>query len=612
MDRRQFLYGSIAGAAAASVAAAASDPAAPAVPVAPTAPAAASTEGVRLGARQCRRVEVVGARGAIGAGHPRVAAAGARMLAKGGNAVDAAIAAAFMAYVVEPASAGLGGHGRITIHMAKPARTVGIDHYIRAPRGATPEAFTEALRRSGQDPTRIAQTGHLAVGVFGTVAGLCAAHERFATLPLPVLMEEAIAAAEAGSPIELGIQRSILARTGDLAGLPRARDFLTPGGRVPKMARDMVRGAHGWERSGSRLDTSDLAKTMKRVAKEGAAAIYTGSIAEAIDREMREHNGLLTKEDLAAYRPAIFDETLYGYRDCRYSTCSDILGPQFLNIVEQFDIGRFDPNGIDYRHVAAEALALAYTDTLHFPADPADRSAPREGLASKGYGSAQARRIHMDRAIGSGHYTPGDPWPFETHAHRSAALPGARAAVFAGTTSLCVGDQAGNVVSFITSLGSAFGSLVLVPGTGVFLGNAMQWFDPRPGFANSVAPGRMPPYVAPLMTILQNERPTGAIAGAGGYRIATALFHTLMNRVDHKMGIQAALEHPRLQTMGAELLVDQRIGDTVIDQLIARGHTVQVSPDDYDFSIASPTAVWRDGEAWHAASDPEDGGSAAV
>lgn len=568
---------------------------------------------MRSGARRFTRAEVAGDRGAVGAGHSRTAAAGARILARGGNAVDAAIAAAFMAYVVEPQSAGIGGHGRLTVHMARAGRTVGIDHYIRAPRGATPEAFTEALRRSGQDTTRIAHTGHLAVGVIGTVAGICAAHERFATMPLSVLMEEAIAAAEEGAPIELGVQLSILNRVEDLANFPRAKELLMPGGRVPRVAVDMKRGAHGWERTGSRLDTSDLAKTLKRIAKEGASAIYTGAIAEAIDREMREHHGVLTKEDLAAYQPAVFDETLYRYRDHSYSTCSDILGPQFFNIVEQFRIGSFDPEGVDYRHVVAEALALAYVDGLHFPADPADRSAPREGLASKGYGKAQAARIRMDRALGSGNYTPGDPWPFETQARRSAALPGGRAAEFTGTTSICVGDREGNLVSFITSLGSAFGSLVLVPGTGMFLGNAMQWFDPRPGLANSIGPGRMPPYVAPLMTTFQRGRPAGAIAGAGGYRIATALFHTLMNRVDHKMGIQAALEHPRVQTMGAELLVDERVGAKVIDQLIARGHTVQVSPDAYESSIATPTAIWRakDG-SWHAASDPKTGGTAAV
>jgi gamma-glutamyltranspeptidase/glutathione hydrolase len=607
MDRRHFLQSSIAGVAATAVVAPAcrSEAATP--------PVAVRAEGMQFGARQFTRVEVAGEGGAIGAGNSRTAAAGARVLAKGGNAVDAAIAAAFMAYVVEPANSGLGGHGRLTMHMAKAGRTVGIDHYIRAPRTATPETFMEALRRSGQDTTHISQTGHLAVGVFGTVAGVCAAHERFATMPLPVLMEEAIAAAEVGPPIELDIQLAILGRVEDLENFPRAREALMPGGRVPKVATEMVRGTHGWERSGSRLDTRDLAKTMKRIAKEGASAIYGGSIAEAIDREMREHNGVLTKEDLAAYRPAVFDETLWSYRDHSYSTCSDLLGPQFLNIAEQFDIGALDPNGVDYRHVVAEALALAYTDCLYFPADPADTSAPREGLASKGYGKAQAKRIRMDRAIGSGNYKPGDPWPFETRAHRAASLPGAVAAQFAGTTSICVGDKAGNVVSFITSLGSGFGSLVLVPGTGMFLGNAMQWFDPRPGLANSVAPGRMPPYVAPLMTTYQNGRPIGAIAGAGGYRIASALFHSFLNRVDHRMGIQAALEHPRVQTMGAELLVDERVGGQVIDQLIARGHTVQVCPDAYESSIATPTAVWREKDgAWHAAADPKRGGTAVV
>ena len=569
---------------------------------------------MQLGRTRFGREEVAGERGAVGAGNLRTAAAGARILARGGNAVDAAIAAAFMAYVVEPASAGLGGHGRLSIHMAKAGKTVGIDHYIRAPGGATPAAYTEALRRSGQDTSRIKHTGHLSVGVFGTVAGICAAHDRFATLPLPVLMEEAVGAAESGPYIDREIQNAILGRVEDLEGFPRAREALMPGGRVPQVANGLVRGTDGWEGPGQRLDTSDLAKTLKRVATEGAAAIYSGSIAEAIDREMKANNGVLTAADLAGYQPSVFDETLYSYRDHTYTTCSDLLGPQFLNVMERFDLAGLDPDGADYRHLVAEALALAFADTFYYPADPAAEDAPRRGLADKSYAEVQAARIDMTRAMGAGGYAAGDPWAFEGRPAPAGTPTGATAGALPGTTAVTVGDSDGNIVSFITSLGSSFGSLVLVPDTGVYLGNAMQWFDPRPGLANSIAPGRMPIYGAPLMTTYHQGRPAGAIAGAGGFRIPTCLFHPFLNRVDHGMAIQSALDHPRLHTEGQELVVDERMDDAVIGALTDRGHTVQVSPDTYlSWSFGRPNAVWRDsGGAWHAASDAKSGGSAAV
>ena len=568
-----------------------------------------AAQTLRSGATHITRSPVSGAIGAIAAGNPITAATGARILAKGGNAVDAAVAAAFMAYVVEPGNAGLGGHGRLTVHMAKAGRTVGIDHYIRAPRGATSQAYQDALARSGQDTTRIAHTGHLAVGVFGTVAGVCAVHERFATLPLSVLMEEAIAMAETGPSIDPDMVASIAARLDDLAAFPLARAHLVPDGRLPKAATDSVLGRNGWERSGPRLDTTDLARTLKRIATEGAAAIYDGTISKAIDAEMRAHDGVLTAADLTSYAPAIFDETLWTYRDHGFSTCSDLYGPQFLNVLERFDVAALDPHGADYRHLVAEALALAFTDVMAHPADPADPGAPREGLSSKRYAEVRARLIRMDRAIGSGRYPSGDPWPFEGRARRGHSGAAASPTALPGTTSINVGDREGNLVSFITSLGSSFGSLVLVPGTGIYLGNAMQWFDPRPGRANSVAPGRMPPYFAPLMTTFREGRPVGGVAAAGGYRIATALFHAFLNTVDHRMDIQAALEHPRIHTQGEALYVDERIDDAGKNQLAARGHEVRA----VEAHIARPTAVWRSRDGtWSAAADPIRGGTAAL
>jgi gamma-glutamyltranspeptidase/glutathione hydrolase len=256
----------------------------------------------------------------------------------------------------------------------------------------------------------------------------------------------------------------------------------------------------------------------------------------------------------------------------------------------------------------AEALGQAFADNLAFCGDPLHVPSPLAGLASKNYAASLAGGIAMDRARPA--ITPGDPWAFEPAAERAsrAAGPGP----FAGTTKVCAADEHGNMVSLITSLGSGFGSLVLVPGTGIMLGNAMQWFDPQPGRANSVGPGRMPLYAAPVFLAFRRGNALGAMGASGGYRITTAILHTFVNVVDHGMRLQAALESPRIHAEGQGLEVDSRIPPAVRDELAHRGHRLQVVEETpYAGGFGRAAAVWRDDEGWlHAAAEPHYGGTA--
>jgi gamma-glutamyltranspeptidase/glutathione hydrolase len=175
-------------------------------------------------------------------------------------------------------------------------------------------------------------------------------------------------------------------------------------------------------------------------------------------------------------------------------------------------------------------------------------------------------------------------------------------------------DRRGNTVSFITSLGSAFGSLVLVPGTGIYLGNAMQWFDPRPGRVNSVAPGRMPLYGAPVLIVYDGRGACGALAGSGGYYIQSAVLLPFIYHTDFGVPLQAALEMPRQFCRGEALELDSRIGVDCRAALSEMGHRVVVVPySPLSRPFGRSAAVWRgrDG-ALHAACEPLDGGASAV
>ncbi|MBL8700756.1 MAG: gamma-glutamyltransferase [Alphaproteobacteria bacterium] len=550
-----------------------------------------------------RRAEIRSAAGVVATGHPVSAETGCRVLADGGNAVDAVIAAAFASFVVEPGQCGIGGHGRMSIHLARDNRTIGIDHFIRAPAGATPEAYAEALRRRGSDAQAIQHTGVLSVGIPGAIAGLCEAQRRFATRPLAALVAPAIALARDGLVVDQRMALQVTQRARDLRGFPDAAALLMPDGLPPP--------APSWAGPSARLDGTDLARTLERIAATGAAAFYDGPIAATIAATMRAHGGLLTSADLAAYRPHVFEQPTFAYRGMRYVTAGDLIAVEALNILERFDLPGTDPLGPAARHLFAEALGQAFADAFVHAGDPVHLATPLDGLASKAYAAERAAAIDPARARVP--VPPGDPWPQQ---RREGPAEGARPLPpFAGTTQICAADRDGNVAALITSLGSAFGSLVAVPGTGILLGNAMQWFDPRPGRFNSVGPGRMPLYAAPVLIAFEGDRALGAVVGSGGYRIQTGVLQPLLGLLDHGLAAQAAIEHPRLHSEGdGQVDIDVRVPPATRAALAAMGHRLRVlDPAALGGGLGRTSLVWRDPDGgWQAAAEAWSGGTAGI
>jgi gamma-glutamyltranspeptidase/glutathione hydrolase len=518
------------------------------------------------------RTEVVAERGVVAGGHPLEAEAGVRMLQRGGNAVDALVAAACVGFVVEPASCGLGGYGRLAIYLAGRRELVTVDHYVRAPAGATPDMFEVDESRAPTSyswPHTVADRnawGGLAVAVPGAVAGLCLALERFGTLPRSVVLEPAIDAAEAGVPVTWSLIASIAGQLERVRTLPAAAAQLLPGGALPRQTSPG--GGAG------RLDGTALARTLRRIADAGPAAFYTGAIAAAVERAVAEHGGILTAADLAAYRPKVLREPPATYRGLPYVTANDQVGYEALNILDHFPLSGSDPEGVRFRHLMAEAMGHAFVDNMTYYGDPDHTRSPVAGLASRSFGAARAAVIRLDRAAPRP-IAPGDPWPHDPAGPAGAAGAGTPSvAGLEGTSQMAAADRAGNMAALITSLSSAFGSLVFVPEAGIWLNNSMQNYDPRPAWPNCIAPGKMPIFAVPSLVAARDGRAVFGAAGSGGYRILSGVLHAFVHAVDFGLGLQASIDAPRVHCQGDATHVDARIPAPVQDALAAMGHRV--------------------------------------
>ena len=535
-----------------------------------------------------------GGRAAVAAGHALEVEAGLEMIRCGGNAIDAVVAAAFTGFVVEPDSCGVGGYGRLSVRLGSTGEMVSVDHYVRAPGAARAGMFelddSVAPVHYGFPRTKglQAEHGHLAAAVPGAVAGLCAAHAASGVLPLAQVLEPAIAAAEAGVEVTWDLLLALAPRLDEVSALPHAAAFLLRDGRLP-----VVAGQHS---AADRLDCSDLAATLRLIARDGADGLHAGPVAAAIEREVTEHGGILTAADLAAYRPRVLREPPLAYRGHRYVTCFDQVGYEALNILSCFDLGRAAAGSATAYHLVAEALACAFADSMTWCGDPEFEDAPVAGLADPGFGAARAAGLSYERALPRP-VAAADPRPFDPAGPHPGSLPWPEpsAAGLGGTSQMVAADADGNVASLITSLTSSFGSLVLVPGTGVFLNNAMQNFDPRPGRANSIAPGKMPIFAVPTLVAVGDDSGSFAAAGSGGYRIAAGVLQTFVNRVDFGVPLQAAIDLPRVHCQGQETFVDARIPREVRERLAEIGHEVVVQADEPGLNaFARVAAVARD------------------
>ena len=538
----------------------------------------------------CEKHPAVGSRAMVVTNHPLASAAGAEMLLGGGNAIDAAVAALFALTVVEPMMVGVLGGGIAHIRPAD-GRHVVLDGLSTAPaaaHGTMYRTVSDALPRYRDTVGRANAVGALAIAVPGALAGWCRALRDFGTLSVADVTAPAIRLAERGFEATPYLADCVSDRAADLRRDPGLAALFLPGG-APL-------------RAGARVVQPEYAETLRTIARDGEGALYSGALGDALVETMARTGGLVGREDLDRYEVVEREPIRGSYRGF------EILGPpppassgvhvvQMLNLLEGFDVGAMGFGSPDALHLLAEAMKIAFADRAVATADPAFVEVPVERLTDRTYAAERRRRIDPARTR---RWEPGvrgaTPAPVRTGGgtmrgavqFRAPSQPPSGGPARAGggtvhgglggesssTTHVTVADSQGNVVASTQTINGLFGACLSVPGTGMIANNYMFNFDPRPGRALSVEPGkRVFTSMAPMM-VRRGGRLRYALGLPGGLRIFPSALQALVNLLDHGMTLQEAVEAPRIWTEGGAVEMEEAFPGEVAGELASRGHDV--------------------------------------
>ena len=524
-----------------------------------------------------------GKSGMVATAHPLASLIGEEILKKGGNAVDAAVGAAFGLGVVEPNASGLGGGGFILIYQAKSKDVVTIDYRERAPLKATSDMYK--LTPDGKVVDDEITVGHKAVAVPGTPAGLTLALQQYGTMSLMDVVAPAIQIAEEGYLVSMTFNGMMKDNFEKLSKFPAASKVYLKDGLPYEV--------------GDRIRLTDLAKTYRLIAAKGADVFYKGEIAEAIEKEMKASGtGLITREDLAAYRATMRTPIRGSYRGYEIISMAPPSSGgthiiQLLNILEGYDMGKLGHNSSASLHIMAEAMKRVFADRSKYMGDPDFVRVPVKGLISKKYADELRTGISLDGV--SEKIPAGNPVPYGS----------------GGTSHLSVIDKDGNLVALTQTINYFFGSGVLVPETGIMLNNEMDDFVPKPGTMNSIAPKKKPLSSMSPTLVLKDGKPFLSFGSPGATRIITALSQILVNVIDHKMNLQEAINAPRIHCMTGEIFMESRIPKDVQQALINKGHKLSVRKEmDLYFGGAQGVMIDLKSGTLFGAADPRRDGMA--
>ena len=499
--------------------------------------------------------------------------------------MDAAVAVGFALVPTWPAAGNIGGGGYMVIRMAD-GRTAALDYREVAPLAATRDMYVDSAGKL----TDRSIVGHLSVGVPGAVAGMAEALRKYGTMSLAQVMAPAIRLAERGFVVDTGLSQSI-GGSSDLIERFEGRRIFLEGGQALA--------------PGTRLVQPELARTLRLIAERGPDAFYRGDVADSLVAEVRRGGGIITKEDLARYRPVWREPLRSTYRGYTLlamppSSSGGVTITETLNVLETYDT--LPPFGsAAYTHLLASAFQRAFVDRNAKIGDPAFVKVPLDELTSKEY----ARRLRA--TIDPARATP------------TTALGGV-ASEGANTTHYSVVDAAGNAVSTTTTLNNSFGSGVVVRGGGYFLNDEMDDFAVRPGKpnmfglvqgeANAIAPGkRMLSSMSPTIVVDPGGQVLLVVGAAGGPTIITATAEVILNVLDHGMTLADAMRAPRIHHQALPDYIryeDGGIAQPVLDSLTAMGHALDPVP-----RIATANAVMRVKGGYEGVSEPRARGGAA-
>ncbi len=536
-------------------------------------------------------------KGVVVCPQPRAADAGAAILAAGGTAFDAVVATAFCQMVQDPFMCGMGGMGTLQAFRAADGGHEMIDFHTRAGSKVTPAMWaadqkgrSEISGYSFFDDNR-SELGYTAIMTPGTVRGFAAFHARFCTMDWSDLLAPAVAMARTGMTVT-PFYHDFLTRT-PMAGVPDGHTRIT---RTPASGAIFLNAEGRVHAVGETLRLNDMAATIDRLARAGGEDFYTGELAQRSAADFAANGSFITAEDLRDYRVRPGAPVLGTYRG--YTVASNpppgsgAVLIEMLNILEQFDLGRHPPGGVEHLDLLARAMAAAHVDREEWLADPEFHPVPVATMISK------ERATHWAGEIRKG-WLPGN---------RRGSPPSC-------TTHLSVMDAAGNAVSVTHTLGTGAG--VVTPGLGFQWNNAMKLFDPQPGRANSIAPGKARTTGMVPTMLLKDGRPVMVVGAPGGSVIITAVLTTILNIVDFGMTATEAVSFPRIHCEGGAVFAEARVQGAVIEALKARGHSVRHSPHSFDPTMSRAHAIWLGGGArgalghWQTGADPRGGGGVA-
>ncbi|HYO61812.1 MAG TPA: gamma-glutamyltransferase [Actinomycetota bacterium] len=495
--------------------------------------------------------------GVVASVSAQAGAVGVRILERGGNAVDAAVATTLAVGVTRPDLCGIGGGGFLA-YRGSGGEVATLDFREEAPAKITADAYQgTGIYRSF--------TGHKTVGAPGTIAGMAKVAERFGTMPLAKLIRPARRLAANGVVVTEDLSASMAANAERLRLFPAsARIYL-------------VEGAAPYP-PGSTLVQKGYARSLRLVERRGPRAFYEGRIARLIVRDMKRNagrypgdEGLMRRGDLRRYRAKWRKPLRTSYRGHRVlavgpPTSGGLLAIEMFNILKNFDVPSFQPFGADRLHYTAEAQKIAWADRDAYVADPDHTDVPTRLLASESYAAERAEEIERDQAKD---YEPaqraGEPAPAPGYDQ-----PGAH-----HTTHVSVVDADGNAVSVTCTVEFLFGSAVVAPGAGFILNNQLTDFS-APGTANEPEPGKRPRSSTTQLIVTRRGRPVAVLGGAGGPRIPMGVIMTAQNVMDFGLDLAHAIDAERLNepTCCTMNLEDLRVGAETQAELQARGHQI--------------------------------------
>nr|WP_310608375.1 gamma-glutamyltransferase [Buttiauxella brennerae] len=486
---------------------------------------------------------------------------GVDILKQGGNAVDAAVAVGFALAVTHPQAGNIGGGGFMMLR-TKDGKTTAIDFREMAPEKASRDMFLDA---QGNADSKKSLTSHLASGTPGTVAGFSMALEKYGTLPLNKVIQPAIKLAQDGFTVNDALAEDLKVYGAEvIPNHPNSKAIFWKADGEPLQ-------------KGDKLVQTNLAKSLEMIAENGPDAFYKGAIADQIADEMAKNGGLISKADLANYKaveraPISGDYRGYQIFSMPPPSSGGIHIVEILNILENFDLGKYGFGSADAMQLTAEAEKYAYADRSEYLGDPDFVKVPWQALTNKTYAKSLAEQIDINKARPSSEIKPGKLAPYESNQ----------------TTHFSVVDKDGNAVAVTYTLNTVFGTGIVAGNTGILMNNQMDDFSAKPGVPNVYGlvggdANAVGPYKRPLSsmspTIVVKDGKTWLVTGSpGGSRIITTVLQMVMNTIDYGMNVAEATNAPRFhhQWLPDELRVEKGFSPDTLKLLQDKGQNVKV------------------------------------